>query len=83
MKTSTRKRLGIVLVIVSASVALVLYIAGVPLLSLQAHPDLFPDGYMTAWSFEVHRPLLAVFIAGLLGLGCYVWPKRKPPRLVP
>jgi hypothetical protein len=78
MKTSTRKRLGVALLVASPLVTLVLYICDVPLLSLQeSHTDLFPNGSVTASVYKMHLPLLAVFIAAFLGLILLVLPGRE------
>ena len=84
MKTSTRKRLGAAMLVMSLLVALVLYVSGTPLLTLQeSHTSSFPGGSATAAQFEMHWPLLAVCASALLGLVAFVWPQRSPPRLQP
>ena len=82
MKNSARKSVGAVMVVVSVLAALVLYVSGTPLLSLQeSHTDSFPGGSVTVASYKMHWPLLAVCVAAFLGLIAFVWPQRKPPRL--
>ena len=85
MQTSTRKRLGAVVMVILPLVALGLYAFGAPLLSLQElHSSSLPDGgVMVAGSFKLHWPLLMVCLFALIGLIAFSWPARKPPRLEP
>jgi hypothetical protein len=86
MKTSTRKSLGALVVVVSVLAALVLYLSGVPLLSLEkSQTGSFPSGTVTSWCFcfDVHWSLVAVCISACLGAIAFVWPQRRPPRLQP
>jgi hypothetical protein len=82
MKTSTRKSLGVAMVVISLLVALALYVSGMPLLTLQeSHTSSFPGGFLIVSGFEIHWPLVAVCAFAFLGLAAFVWPERKPPRL--
>ena len=82
MKTSSRKKLGAAVVIISPLVAGVLYLSGTPLLSLQeSHTSSFPGGVMIAQTYKPHWPLFAVCLLALLGLIVFFWPARKPPRM--
>jgi hypothetical protein len=55
MKTSTRRSLGAVVLVISLLVALVLYVSGTPLLTLQeSQTSSFPGGSVTASCFEMH-----------------------------
>lgn len=83
MKTSSRKKLGAAVLIISPLVAVALYFSGTPLLSLQeSHTSSVPGGaVMTVASYKMHWPLGAVCLLALLGLIVFFWPARKPPRL--
>jgi len=70
------------MVVISVLAALVFYVTGTPLLSLQeSHTDSFPGGSVTVACYKMHWPLLPVSIAALLGLIAFVWPQQKPARL--
>jgi hypothetical protein len=84
MKTSTRKRMGALVVLLSLLTALVLYVSGVPLLSVtQSHTSFFAGGALTSCCFDVHWPLGVVCTSAFLGVLASVWPQRRPPRLQP
>jgi hypothetical protein len=81
MKTSIRRILGAVAVGISLAVALVLYVSGTPLLSLgQWHT--IPGTSAATGSIDIHWPFVAVCTSGFLGLVAFIWPQRKPPRLL-
>jgi hypothetical protein len=82
MKTSTRKSLGAVVLVISLLVVFALYESGTPLLTLQeSQTSSFSGGSVTASCFEMHWPLMAVCTSAFVGLVAFVWPQRKPPRL--
>lgn len=82
MKTSSRKRLGAAVLIISPLVAVALYVSGTPLLSLQeSHSSSFPGGVMIVSAYKLHWPLRTICLFALLGLIVFLWPARKPPRL--
>ena len=84
MKTSTRRRLGVVVVITSLVAVLALYLSGKPLISLtswQTKTTASGAISMTVGVIRVWWPLLATCGAGFLGLIAIVWPQQRPPRL--
>jgi len=84
VKTSTRRSLGAVMLVISGLTAPLLYVYGVPLISFQeSHADFFPGGAVTFSCYKMHWSLLPVCIAAVFGLIALVWPQRKPPRLQP
>ena len=83
MKTSTRKKFGAALVIISLLVTVALYVSGTPLLSLQeSHTTSSTGGaVMTVAIYKSHWLLWPLCLLALLGLLAFLWPVQKPPRL--
>jgi hypothetical protein len=78
MKIYTRKGVGLVLMIVAPVVGVLLYLAGVQLLSLvQSQTFHVGAGYATASEYTMHWPLLALIAAEIIGLILFVIPRRK------
>jgi hypothetical protein len=84
MKTSIRKRVGALVVLLSLLTSLVLHVSGVPLLSVaESHTSFFAGGALTSCCFDLHWPLAVVCTSAFLGVLAFVWPQRRPPRLQP
>jgi hypothetical protein len=77
MKIYTRKRVGVVLMIAAPVVGLLLYFAGVRLLSLvQSQTSYSGSGFVTASEYKMHWPLLALIAAEIIGLVLFVIPRH-------
>jgi hypothetical protein len=84
MNTSTRKKIGAAVVVISLLVAVALYVSGTPLLSLQdSRTTSSPDGsaVMTVAIYKRHWSLGPICVFALVGLVAFLWPAPKPPRL--
>ena len=68
MKNSTRKRLGVVILVASLLAIPALYLSGIPLLSVTSWQteSIGSGSFVAGGAFHVHWPLLAVCAAGLL-----------------
>ena len=77
MRIHTRKRVGVALMIAAPVIGLLLYFAGVRLLSLvQSQTFHSGSGYATASEYEMHWPLLALIAAEIIGLVLLVIPRH-------
>ena len=85
MKTSFRKRLGAAVLVISLLIVVALYVSGTPLLPLlESKTSSVSDGaVMTVSVYKPHWLLCPVCLLALLGLGAFLWPARRPPRLQP
>ena len=81
MKTSTRKRLGVIVVVASLLAIPAFYLSGRPLVSLTIwQTNASADGLMALAGFELHGSLLAVCAAGFLGMLAIAWPQQRPSK---
>jgi hypothetical protein len=82
MDSSTRRKIGVIVVGISFLAALCLWLFGMPLLSDVSSQKLSGNSVLpTVIVFQVHWPLLAVGAGVVVGLLVTVWPQRLPPRL--
>jgi hypothetical protein len=87
MKTSTRRSIGLALIVISLLAVLALYLSGTPLLSQTSWQKTTSSAHgsmtvaVTFGEIHVRWPFLVVGATALLGVVAIVWPQRRPPRL--
>jgi hypothetical protein len=83
MKNSTRKRLGVVILVASLLAIPALYLSGIPLLSVTSWQTESIGGgaFVAGEAFHVHWALLVVCVAGFLVCFAIILPQPRPARL--
>ena len=75
-----RQRLGWALLLGVPLVALLFYLGGVPLLSLQhSHTVSLPNGSFITAGYKIHWTLAALAVIAAAGGILICWPRRRPP----
>jgi hypothetical protein len=77
MGASTRKKLGVAVMVASLAAGVALYVSGTPLVSVTS----WQTDSVAIMAFHLRWPFLAVCCVGLFGLGFMAWPQRRPPRI--
>jgi len=85
MHTTKRQKIGLALMVASVLVAILIQLLGGGLMEVHTlREERLPSGAVASeialhfdWRYSI--PLAVGFAIGLL---CYAWPTRKPPRIV-